>query len=159
MYITCKWLCVSIFFTLLDISSKHWVSTHLSIGDTRYIIPGINCYYIYNAGLAFGLFSYMDPCYKLMLILINVLIIIMFIVVLYRAVYHHLIYESLFYAIIIGGATGNLHDRILYGAVIDFIDCYIKDWHWPIFNIADIEICVGLVLLMIRYAKLSNHNA
>lgn len=50
-------------------------------------------------------------------------------------------------ALVMGGALGNLSDRFLYGYVIDFLDFYVNDWHWPSFNIADSAICVGAVML------------
>lgn len=150
IYINCKWLCLSIFLALLDISVKLWVKTHFLIGEKLCVFPGLNCYYVNNAGLALGLFSNSNIHFQWLFSGITILIIIVFLTALYRAVLHNLIYHSLSCSMIVGGAIGNLHDRILYGAVIDFIDCYIKSWHWPTFNIADIEICIGLMLLMIR---------
>jgi len=52
-------------------------------------------------------------------------------------------------ALILGGAVANAYDRVMLGHVIDFIDVYVKDWHWPAFNVADSAITVGAVLLII----------
>ncbi|EEG84744.1 signal peptidase II domain protein [Proteus penneri ATCC 35198] len=54
------------------------------------------------------------------------------------------------YALIIGGALGNLSDRLIHGFVIDFLDVYVGDWHWPTFNIADMGICIGAGLIIIE---------
>jgi signal peptidase II len=52
-------------------------------------------------------------------------------------------------ALILGGAVGNLIDRLMYGHVIDFLDFYVKNWHWPAFNVADIAICLGAGLYIL----------
>lgn len=156
IYVSCKWLCLSILLALLDINTKYWIKAHLLVGDSFNVFPGINFYHINNSGIAFGLFSYVNRFYQWILTSIIILIIIIFFVALYKAVVYQLSYDSLSYAIIIGGSLGNLYDRILYGSVIDFIDCYINNWHWPIFNIADIEICIGLILLIIPYIMSSD---
>ena len=58
--------------------------------------------------------------------------------------------EKILFSIILGGATGNLYDRLIYFAVPDFIDFHIGDFHWFIFNIADIFITVGIILILIK---------
>jgi signal peptidase II len=57
------------------------------------------------------------------------------------------------WALVLGGALGNLIDRILYGYVIDFLDVYVGDWHWPAFNVADSAITLGVVLLLLDSFK------
>lgn len=57
------------------------------------------------------------------------------------------------FSLILGGALGNVYDRVMYGYVIDFLDVYYQQWHWPAFNIADSAICVGAVLLIIDMFK------
>jgi signal peptidase II len=58
-------------------------------------------------------------------------------------------WEAIAWALVLGGALGNLIDRILYGYVIDFLDVYVGDWHWPAFNVADSAITVGVVMLLL----------
>lgn len=58
--------------------------------------------------------------------------------------------SNIAYALIIGGALGNLSDRLIHGFVIDFLDVYVGDWHWPTFNIADMGICIGAGLIIIE---------
>lgn len=57
--------------------------------------------------------------------------------------------SNIAYALVIGGALGNLCDRLVHGFVVDFIDFYVGDWHWPTFNIADMAICVGAALIIL----------
>ena len=69
--------------------------------------------------------------------------------------------EKIFFSFIIGGAIGNLYDRIIYKAVPDFIDFHIKDFHWFTFNIADIFISLGIILMILNeiiYNKQKNEN-
>lgn len=151
MYIRCyRWFFLSLLFALLDMSTKYWIKTHVSFGEILYIFPGINFYYVNNPGLAFGFFFYDNIYYQQIITGVIVCIITIFLISLFKSVSYGLMYDSLCYSIIVGGAIGNLYDRLLYGAVVDFIDLYIKSWHWPTFNVADIEICIGLILLIIR---------
>jgi signal peptidase II len=61
--------------------------------------------------------------------------------------------EAVAWALVLGGALGNLIDRILYGYVIDFLDVYVGDWHWPAFNVADSAITLGVALLLLDSFK------
>lgn len=146
-----KWLFILVCITILDIGIKFWVRSNLFVGEVMYIAPGINLCYLNNSGLAFGLLSNIKTCYWWILICIMIFVIIMFCFSFFRSIKDNILYDSISYSMIIGGALGNLYDRILYGVVIDFIDLYIGTWHWPIFNIADIEIFMGLFCLTIRH--------
>jgi signal peptidase II len=59
-------------------------------------------------------------------------------------------WQAVAFALVLGGALGNVIDRVIYGYVIDFIDVYYQDWHWPAFNVADSAITVGVVILLIE---------
>ena len=145
---------ISIIFIifLLDRISKIYI---LNIAETTgevdiYINSILNFILIWNTGIGFGLFS-SDQSYAynfitILIILINVIII-------------YLIFKSkkiisYFYTIILGGSLGNLFDRIYYYAVPDFIDLHLGNFHWFIFNIADIFITVGIIgLLLVELLK------
>lgn len=145
-----RWFWVSVLFMLVDIGSKYWIKINFHIGEALFISPYCNFYYIYNSGLAFGLFSSINLSYRWLFIWIIILIILVFIVVLCSISKFSSKYCFFAYSMIIGGALGNLCDRIIYGSVIDFIDFHISNWHWPIFNLADVEICMGTIILIIR---------
>lgn len=145
-----KWLWLSMFLMLLDIGSKYWIKTSFYIGEKIFISSYCNYYYSHNSGIAFGLFSNFNASHRWLFIWIIILIIMIFIISLCISVKYIGTYYYVAYSIIIGGALGNLFDRILYGAVIDFIDLHINNWHWPTFNVADMEICTGVIILMLR---------
>ena len=115
-----------------------------------YIYPFLNFYLVWNTGIGFGLASLEANIYYHILTSVIVIINIGLIFLLIRSkkVYTYLI------ALIIGGSLGNLFDRIYYYAVPDFIDLHLGNYHWFIFNVADIFITVGIIgLLTIELLK------
>tara|TARA_B100000963_G_scaffold316649_1_gene296610 strand:- start:2655 stop:3140 length:486 start_codon:yes stop_codon:yes gene_type:complete len=103
-----------------------------------------NVYLIWNNGIAFGLFS-LDS--SILYNIFTLLIIIINIVIVYL-IFKAKDFTKYFYIIIFGGSLGNLFDRLYYRAVPDFIDLYISNFHWFIFNIADIFISIGIFCLI-----------
>ena len=115
-----------------------------------YIYPFLNFYLVWNTGIGFGLASMESNIYYHILTSIIVIINIglIFFLAKSKGIYAYLI------ALIIGGSLGNLFDRIYYYAVPDFIDLHIGNYHWFIFNIADIFITLGIIgLLLIELTK------
>ena len=110
-----------------------------------YIYPFLNFHLVWNTGIGFGLASMEANIYYhiLTLIIIVVNIGLIFFLIKSKAIYAHLI------ALIIGGALGNLFDRIYYYAVPDFIDVHLGNYHWFIFNVADIFITAGIIGLIL----------
>ena len=115
-----------------------------------YILPFLNFYLVWNTGVGFGLASMEANIYYHILTIIIVFINIGLIFFLAKATG---IYAYLF-ALIIGGSLGNLFDRIYYYAVPDFIDLHLGNYHWFIFNVADIFITVGIIgLILVELLK------
>ena len=109
------------------------------------ITPFLNFYLIWNKGIAFGLFSFdQNFIYNLITFLI-VLITVIILIVAVRSED----YKGYFFISIFSGSVGNLYDRFYYSAVPDFIDFHINDFHWFIFNVADVFISVGVICLII----------
>ena len=105
----------------------------------------LNIRLIWNEGIAFGLLSFNDKIiYNLLTFIIVIIILIIFFMVLKS--YGLKKYSLL---IILGGALGNVYDRIFYGAVPDFIDFHVGNFHWFIFNIADIFITLGVFFMIL----------
>ena len=105
----------------------------------------LNIYLIWNKGIAFGLFSFNEKIfYNILTIIILIIILIIFIM----TIKSHGVKKYLL-LMILGGALGNLFDRIFYKAVPDFIDFHIGNFHWFIFNIADIFITFGIICLIL----------
>ncbi len=126
---------------LLDRLSKIWIIRHFSLGDTRPITSWFHLTYVHNTGTAFGLFQGNNKA--LLLAAFAILG-----VLLYSArelTEHGGFWGAVGVGLVLGGALGNIYDRIHYAQVIDFLDFLI----WPVFNIADSAITVGTASLMI----------
>jgi signal peptidase II len=135
---------LAIFF--LDRVSKNYILNIAAINSTVdiYVNSYLNLYLIWNKGIAFGLFSFNNiSSYNL----ISVIIALISLGILVLIVKNNGIkkYALLF---ILGGALGNFFDRIYYAAVPDFIDLHIKEFHWFVFNVADIFITTGVICLI-----------
>jgi len=115
-----------------------------------YIFPFLNFYLIWNTGIGFGLVAMETNIYYHILtsIIVIINICLIFFLIKSKGIHVYLI------ALIIGGSLGNLFDRIYYYAVPDFIDLHLGDYHWFIFNVADIFITVGIIgLILIELLK------
>ena len=130
----------------LDRSTKIYLLNLQATGTDidYYIFPFLNFYLVWNTGIGFGLISLesniMYHILTAIIIVINIVLIIFLIKS--KGITAYLI------ALIIGGSLGNLFDRIYYYAVPDFIDLHFRDFHWFIFNVADIFITVGIIGLI-----------
>ena len=110
-----------------------------------YIYPFLNFYMVWNTGLGFGLASMeANIYYHILTLFIGIVnVILVFFLVKTKGAYSYLI------ALIIGGSLGNLFDRIYYYAVPDFIDLHLGNYHWFVFNVADIFITLGIIGLIL----------
>ena len=134
------------FIFILDRLSKLYI---IKIAETNntvdiYLSPYLNLYLIWNKGIAFGLFSFeQSSIYNFVTILI---VFITFVILLMIVKSND--YRAYFLIFILSGSLGNLFDRINYSSVPDFIDFHINDFHWFIFNVADIFITIGVICLI-----------
>ena len=136
-------LLISIIF-FLDRISKFQIINNLN-DSTYYINNYINLDLIWNTGIGFGFFSFTSNfIYNTVTAIIALIIVFLFGYSLKSNKS-----EKLFLSIIIGGALGNIYDRIIFKAVPDFIDLHYNSFHWFTFNIADIFITIGLVLMLL----------
>ena len=117
-----------------------------------YLTPYLNFYLIWNNGIAFGLFSFNESLiYNIITLAISIITIVIMIMIIKSEGVKQ--YSLIF---VFGGAIGNLFDRIYYSAVPDFIDFHIMNFHWFIFNVADIFITLGIICLI--YAEIFYNN-
>ena len=133
-----------IFFT--DRISKIYIIKIANLENTVdiYLTPYLNLYLIWNKGIAFGLLSFNESfIYTLVTLVIAIITTIILVMIVKSSGFKK--YALLF---IFGGSVGNLFDRIYYSAVPDFIDFHINDFHWFIFNVADIFITLGIIYLI-----------
>ncbi|HEX5282946.1 MAG TPA: signal peptidase II [Bryocella sp.] len=139
----------------LDRWSKLWIVHNIRPGHARTIIPHVfRLTHVLNTGAAFSLFegSASPALVRNLLIAFSVFAVIVVIVLLWKfAREFSLITFSL--ALILGGALGNLYDRIRFLHVVDFLEVHIVHYHWPDFNIADSAICIGACLLLIEMLR------
>ena len=140
-----KYLIFIILF-FIDRASKIYLINLQSAGNDvdYYIYPFLNIYLVWNTGIGFGLFALeSNTAYHAITFVIAIVnIILLFLLVKSKGLNSYLI------AIILGGSLGNLFDRIYYYAVPDFIDFHLGNFHWFIFNIADIFITIGIIGLI-----------
>ena len=134
------------FIFLIDRASKSLIISS-SENYEQYgvsITSFLNLNLIWNEGIAFGLFSFDEKLYYNLLTIFICLITVVIIWLMFRSKG----FERLSFMMIIGGSLGNIFDRIFYSAVPDFIDIHVNNFHWFIFNVADIFITMGIICLI-----------
>lgn len=132
---------------VLDQVSKHAITSAFQYGESRTILSWFNLVLAYNTGAAFSFLADMPGWQRPFFITLTLVISGVLLWMLKGNHRNRLLSTAL--ALVIGGAIGNLYDRVSYGHVVDFIDWHAFGWHWPAFNIADSAICLGAALLII----------
>jgi len=141
---------------LLDRLTKWAVASNIALHDSVLVVPG--CFrltHVQNTGAAFGLFAESAAQWKVgALVTFSVLALVIVSALLWRNS-HSFSTTTLGLSLILGGAMGNLWDRMFAGHVVDFLDFYLGSYHWPAFNVADSAIVIGAILLVseIVFAK------
>lgn len=144
-----RYLLVSLGVLVLDQWTKWLVEAHLPHHSAHEIIPGfMNLTHVRNTGVAFGLFASEGGGNGLLLTLLGLgALVAVGIYFWFTPTRDRMLLTAL--ALVVGGAIGNLIDRVSSGAVTDFIDVYVGAHHWPSFNVADSAISIGIVLMAI----------
>lgn len=140
---------------LIDRISKEMIQAHVSFWDTYEVIPGFfNIVHTENRGAAFGLFANADSEWRTFFLLgLSVLVLALVATFLWQPSARGASGSPAFrvaLSLVLGGALGNIYDRLATGAVTDFLDFYIKGFHWPAFNVADSAITIGAGLLIME---------
>lgn len=134
----------------LDQATKLWIVGHFSLYETLPLIPGLfNLTYLTNTGAAFGLLAGEENPWRRIFFIGVAAAALVAITYLYRRLRGSSVWYAAALGLIAGGAIGNLIDRLRLGSVIDFLDFYINDHHWPAFNIADSAITVGVAIFLV----------
>jgi signal peptidase II len=144
-------LLISALIFIADRATKTWVAAHLEIGDAIPVIPRVlRITHWTNEGAAFSLFADTASPHLVNRVLVgfNFLVALGVLIALVRLGSRFTLI-SVALALVLGGAIGNVHDRIAYGSVVDFIEVHIFSYHWPDFNIADSSIVTGACLLLL----------
>ena len=141
---------------LIDRISKFYILELVEIKGSVdiYITSYLNLFLIWNKGVAFGLLSVNESMFYNIITFIIGLIIIIILIMMWK----NDNVQRYFLGLVAGGALGNFYDRIVYTAVPDFIDIHINNFHWFIFNVADIFISLGVILLIITELAFNKKN-
>ena len=143
-----RWLWCSLAVVILDQSTKLAAVELLDPESSVELIPTLDLVLAYNMGAAFSFLSTAGGWQRWLFVGLA-LAICLFILHWLRELPRHARWFALALSLILGGAVGNVIDRVRIGAVVDFIDFHVGNWHWPAFNVADSAICVGAALLVL----------
>ena len=143
-----RWLIFSSTIVILDQITKFFAVQFLVLHEPKYIYDGLNFTLMYNTGAAFSFLSDAGGWQRWFFIGVSCVVSIIIIIWMYNTLTksRYLLFALSF---ILGGALGNLWDRLTLGYVIDFIEVYYENFYWPAFNIADSSITIGAVLLIL----------
>ena len=153
-------LAISALVVIIDRITKHIVAQQLPNGETFTVIPGVfRISDVHNTGAAFSMFAEnaSPATVRNILIAFSVVAVTILFGMLWR-VGRYLTVTSVALALILGGAFGNLYDRVRYHYVIDFLEVRIIHYHWPDFNVADSCIVIGACLLLIEIFRPQPNN-
>lgn len=144
-----RWLALATVIVVLDQLTKFAAASSLTYGVPVAITPGFNLTLLYNTGAAFSLFDD-QPGWQRWFFSSVAGVVSVGIVFWLRALDARQLWAPMALVLILGGAVGNLIDRIVLGYVVDFIQLYYKTWYWPAFNVADSAISIGALMLIVR---------
>ncbi len=134
----------------LDQVTKLLVLAELPLFHSIEVIPGLfNIVHVRNTGAAFSILAGAPSVWRQLFFAVLTLGVVILLVLAYRKLAADDLWSKVAYSLIIGGAVGNLIDRVRLGAVVDFLDVYWKTHHWPAFNVADSAITVGAFMLIV----------
>lgn len=145
----------------LDRATKLLVVERLAVGSWTPVFPGFALTHVHNTGIAFSLFSNGSWLSRVLLhgVILTAVVLIAWMA---RRHGHHRLLAGVAFGLILGGAVGNLIDRVLYGWVIDFVHLWVSiggsSWSWPDFNVADAAITVGAILLILNEFLAGRHE-
>ncbi len=152
-----KWLWVSVLVVVADQLSKLWVTATFNKGETLALLPVFNLTLVHNPGASFGFLGEAGGWQRWLFTLVAVGVSV-WLVIWLKSLKPGQRWLPLALTLILGGALGNLWDRLYLGYVVDFLDFYVGSWHWPAFNIADTAIFIGAVMLIIDSLFLSREE-
>lgn len=144
---------ITVTVIVLDQATKYWITESMRLHESIPVVPNLFSFtYIRNPGAAFGLLAGSSNAFRTVFFGVTSLFALALLgTILVRLPDRDWI-GQVSIAGILGGAIGNLIDRLRFGEVIDFLDVYVESYHWPAFNVADSAISVGVVFLIIHFA-------
>ncbi len=146
------YLILVVILLLLDQLTKLWVLQMFQPYEVVSVLPVFNLTLVFNPGAAFSFLGDAGGWQRWFFIGLTSVVSVVLLIWLFKLRLHERL-TGLSLAMILGGALGNLTDRIRLGEVVDFLDFYWQQWHWPAFNLADSSITLGVVLMLIASWK------
>jgi signal peptidase II len=140
------WLALAGLVIVLDQASKLWVLSSFRFGESLPVTDFFNLVLVFNSGAAFSFLADAGGWQKWFFVVLALAISVWLVVMIRQHAQERLLPLAL--ALVLGGALGNVIDRLRFGAVVDFLDFHLAGWHWPAFNVADSAITVGVVLML-----------
>jgi signal peptidase II len=141
-----RWLALSAAIVAADLATKAWITSIFRYGEVREVTPFFNLVLVHNTGAAFSFLAGAGGWQRWFFTIVSTVISIAIVVMLRRHAHNRLLAGAL--ALVLGGAIGNLHDRVRFGYVVDFVQLHAAGYYWPAFNVADSAITIGVVLLL-----------
>lgn len=140
------WLGLSALVIFFDQATKLLVSSVFRLGESLTLTSFFDLVYVFNRGAAFNFLSQASGWQRWFFVILALAISVWIVIMLKRHAAEKLLPAAL--ALILGGALGNVIDRLNHGAVVDFLSFHIADYYWPAFNVADSSIFIGVVLML-----------
>jgi signal peptidase II len=150
------WLPIAV--VVLDQVTKALVRVKVPLHDSVTIVPGLLDFtHVRNTGAAFGFLNFVDFPFKTLVLAVVATVALIGVGLYASSISHHQILARIGLALIIGGAAGNLIDRVVEGSVVDFVDVYWRSYHFWAFNVADSAISVGVAVMILDMLGVGTH--
>lgn len=143
-----RWFALAAGVVLADQATKALLMARFALGERLELAPFLNLIFVYNPGAAFSFLAQAGGWQKPLLVAFALGAAVLVSVLIVRRPRERLLCTGL--ALILGGALGNVIDRLRFGQVVDFLDFHAAGWHWPAFNVADSAITVGAIVLILE---------
>jgi len=150
------WFALAVAVALADQATKRYVATALPFGTSEPLTPFFNLVHVRNPGAAFSFLAGAGGWQRYIFIVFALVVSAILAFLIQRKNLPRI--EVGGYSLILGGALGNLIDRIWHGAVVDYLDFHLFGWHWPAFNLADSAIVLGVLLFLYGSIRAQRHD-
>ena len=149
-----RWLLLTALVIAIDLGTKAWISHTFRYGEVREVTPFFNLVLVHNTGAAFSFLAQAGGWQRWFFTGIAVAISVVLLALLPRQKNP---WVAAAMALVLGGALGNLYDRLTLGKVVDFVQLHAAGYSWPAFNVADSAITVGVVLMLVDSLRSKQH--
>ncbi|OHC64625.1 MAG: signal peptidase II [Rhodocyclales bacterium GWA2_65_20] len=146
-----RWLALAAAIVLADQGTKGWIAAQFPMGASQAVMPFFNLVHLLNDGAAFSLLAGAGGWQRYAFIALASAVSGVLAFRLLQGVANR--WEGWGYGLLLGGALGNLIDRVAWGAVVDYLDLHAGGWHWPAFNLADTALCLSVLILLVGMAQ------